>query len=260
MIIDCNAYLGHYPFRRLRNNTADSMVELMDRNGIDRAIVSALPSVFYRDAHNGNKELFEQTRNHQTRFIPVATVNPKYVGWQLDLAEALEKWKMKAATLFPSHHGYSLSDEFGQAALVRIAEYGVPLVLTQRLEDRRQRHHWDIAEDLELKSLIEVARAHPGLKLMLSNWIGLDGAKLADAGLGGRCLIDFARLHVVLHKDVAKLIETLGVDSVAFGSHMPFDYVGPSLVKLANLESLPPMDYEKLAWRNAVSFFKLNGS
>ena len=94
---------------------------------------------------------------------------------------------------------------------------------------------------------------------MLSNWIGIDGAKLADAGLGGRCLIDFARLHVVLQKDVTKLIETLGVDSVAFGSHMPFDYVGPSLVKLANLESLPAMDYEKLAWRNAVAFFKLNG-
>ncbi len=260
MIIDCNAYLGHYPFRRLSNITADSLVELMDRNGIDRALVSALPSIFYRDVHSGNQELHEAIRKHLSRFIPIATVNPKYVGWQRDMMEAIETWGMKAVTLIPSHHGYSLMDELGQAALTSISELNVPLVLTQRFEDRRQRHPWDVAEDLESKTLFDIARTHPRLKLMLSNWIGLDGTKLVNAGLKGRCLIDFARLHVVLHKDVAKLIEALGVESIAFGSHMPFDYLGPSRVKLANLESLPPADFEKVSWRNAVSFFGLDRS
>ena len=46
MIIDVNASLGHYPFRRLRHNTADTLVALMDRNGIDRAVVSSLHAVF----------------------------------------------------------------------------------------------------------------------------------------------------------------------------------------------------------------------
>lgn len=257
MIIDVNAALGHYPFRRLYGNTAQSMLEVMDRFGIDRAVVSSLHAVFYRDAHQGNAELFEETRRHGQRFIPVATLNPKYVGWQQDLDEAVERWKMKAVTLVPEHHGYQLTDEFGQAALAKIAEYELPLVLTQRFEDRRQRHHWDVAEDLQVKALYEMGQAHSSLKFVLSNWIGLDGERLAAAGLKGRCLIDFARMHVVLNKTVPKLIAALGIESIAFGSHMPFDYVGGSLVKLANLEGLPQADFEKIAWQNATAFLRL---
>ena len=257
MIIDVNAALGHYPFRRLQGNTAQSMLAVMDRFGIDQAVVSSLSAVFYRDVHQGNAELREETLKHPQQLIPVATINPKYVGWQQDLAEAVERWKMKAVTLVPAYHGYNLTDEFGLSALSKIAEYEVPVVLTQRFEDRRQRHHWDIAEDLDVTSLYEIARAHPTLKFLLSNWIGLDGDKLAAAGLKGRCLIDFARLHVLLNKDVPKLISTLGIGAIAFGSHMPFDYVGGSLVKLANLEGLHESDFERIAWKNAAEFFQL---
>src|SRR6185295_14432470 len=124
MIIDVNACLGHYPFRSLRFNRAETMLGLMDRNGIGRAVVSSLHAVFYRDAHRGNEELREETKGHGSRLIPVATVNPKYVGWERDLAEAVERWRMKAVTLVPEHYGYTLADEHGRAALTRIAEYG----------------------------------------------------------------------------------------------------------------------------------------
>lgn len=254
MIIDVNATLGHYPFRQLRHRTAEKLIDLMDRNGIDRAVVSSLHAVFYRDAHRGNEELRAETAAHGARLIPVATVNPKYAGWERDLAEAVERWQMKAVTLVPEHHGYTLADAHGRAALTRMAEYGLPVVLTQRFEDRRQRHAWDRAEDLTVAALIEAAQAHPRLRFLLVNWIGLDGAKLAAAGLRGRCLIDFARLQVVYRKEVPRLIETMGVEAIAFGSHMPFDYVGPSLVKLANLEKLPAAEREKIAWRNAAAF------
>lgn len=258
MIIDINAYLGPYPFRSLRYTTADRLVGLMDRWGISRAVVSSLPSVFYRDAHQGNSELYEATQTHPERLIPVATINPRYVGWQADLRECVERWNMKAVTLVPAHHGYSLTDVYGKAALETLAELDLPLVLTQRFEDRRQRHHWDTAEDLELGVLVQLARTYPQLRFVLSNWIGLDGARLAEAGLRGRCLIDFSRLHVILLKDVSKLIDSLGIEAIAFGSHMPFDYVGPALVKLANLELLRPADYEKIAWGNAAAFLKLS--
>jgi hypothetical protein len=36
-------------------------------------------------------------------------------------------------------------------------------------------------------------------------------------------------------------------------------YLGPSLVKLANIAALfPGEDYEKIAWQNAASFFRLD--
>lgn len=257
MIIDVNAYIGHYPFRKVSATNAVGLLALMDAAGIDKAVVSSLHAVFYRDAHRGNEELHEETRKHADRFVTVATVNPKYVGWRADLAQAVERWNMKAVTLVPEHHGYRLNDEHGQAALEQIAEYNLPLVLTQRFEDRRQRHHWDVAEDLSIKSVIDAARSHPKLKFLLSNWISLNGGQLAAAGLKGRCLIDFSRLHVLMLKNVPSLIADLGVESIAFGSHLPFDYAGPSLVKLANLDTLPAADQEKIAWRNAAAFLRI---
>jgi len=259
MIIDINAHLGHYAFRSLEQTTAAGMIALMDRNGISKAVVSSLPAVFYRDTHRGNEELNAEIQPHRDRLIPVATVNPRYAGWERDLAEAIDQWKMKAVTLLPEHHGYSLTDEHGRAVLAKVQELGVPVVLTQRFEDRRQRHAWDRAEDLNAVTMLQAAKAHPRLRFVLNNWLGLDGPKLAEAGLKGRCLIDFARTHVVFRKDVPKLIDALGVEAIAFGSHAPFDYMGPSLIKLSNLEKLPAADFEKIAWRNATSFFGIKG-
>ena len=258
MIIDVNAYLGRYPFRQLQRTDARSLVAHMDAHSIDIALVSSLHAVFYRDSHQGNREMLEEIEPLAGRLVPVATVNPKYVGWETDLAESIEHGRAQGIALFPEHHGYSLFDEHGQSALRRIVEYDRPVVLTQRLEDRRQRHYWDIANDLTTESVIEAGFAHPKLRLLLSNWIGLDGAKLLAAGLRGRCLIDFARLHVLMNKEVPLLIESLGVESIAFGSHMPFDYLGPSLVKLANIGAVLPEHYEQIAWRNAAEFFRLD--
>jgi predicted TIM-barrel fold metal-dependent hydrolase len=258
MIIDVNAHLGHYPFRRLRFTGASTMIEHMDSHGITAAVVTSLHSVFYRDAHRGNEELFHECRKFPGRLIPVATVNPTYAGWQRDLEQSVREWQTKAIGLFPSYHNYSLTDQHGQSVLRSAAEHNLPVVLTQRLEDRRQRHPWDQAEDISIEELSELAMAHPSVRFSLRNWSGLDGGQLLAAKLRGRCLIEFSRLQVLVSKDVPKLISTLGVDSIAFGSHMPFDYVGPSLVKLANLATLPAGDCEKIAWKNAAAFFQLD--
>lgn len=257
MIIDINAALGPYAFRALPHHTAAGMLQLMDRHGIARAVVSSLPALFYRDAHRGNEELWAETAAHAGRFVPVATVNPAYVGWERDLEEAVQRRQTRAVGLVPEHHGYTLADERGRAALSRISKYGIPVVLTQRFEDRRQRHRWDAAEDLQVAALLQAARAHPELRFLLVNWAGLDGRRLAEAGLKGRCLIDFARLQVVFKKDVPKLIDALGVEAIAFGSHAPFEYLAPSLVKLENIQLLRPAEYEAIAWRNAARFLGL---
>jgi predicted TIM-barrel fold metal-dependent hydrolase len=173
---------------------------------------------------------------------------------------------MKAVTLVPEYHGYKLTDERGRAALARISDYGVPLLLRQRIEDGRQRHSWDRAEDLTLASVLEVAAAYPKLRFILANWAGLDGEKLAGAGLKGRCLIDFARMGVAYatasgwraQQEIPKLMTRLGVESIGFGSHIPFAYISPALVKLANLQTMAPAAYAQIAWRNAATFLRLD--
>ena len=85
MIIDVNACVGHYPFRQLPHGAPEKLAALLAHSGIDRALVSSLHAVFYRDAHRGNEELWAAAREQGNRFVPVATVNPKYVGWERDL-------------------------------------------------------------------------------------------------------------------------------------------------------------------------------
>lgn len=257
MIIDASAHLGPYPFRSLAATTAAQLVARMDRLGIDAALVSSLPAVFYRDGHRGNAELRAEISNYRNRLFPLATINPLYADWEYCLEQAVRDWGMMGVALAPEHHGYKLTDEPGRQALAKIAGLGIPVVLTQRLEDRRQRHAWDKAEDLRGPDVVAVAATHPTLKLFLRNWAGLDGKPLVAAGLKGRCLIDFARLTVVHTKEVPRLIDALGIEAIAFGTHAPFDYAGPSLVKLANLETRPRSEYEKIASGNVAAFFSL---
>lgn len=257
MIVDVNAALGPYPFRALENAAPETLLAAMDRHGIARSLVSSLSAVFYRDAHRGNEQLRELVGGSGGRLVAGATVNPVYVGWERDLEEAVMRWGMKAVALYPEYHGYALDGPAGRAVLARIATLGVPVILKQRLEDRRQRHAWDRAEDLALPAVLAAAKAHPTLRLALLNWGALDGAKLAEAGLRGRCLADFARLPVVLRHDVPTLVAALGPEAVAFGTHAPFDYAGGSLIKLSNLERMYPGDGAKFASGNAIRFFGL---
>ncbi len=257
MIIDVNTFLGHYPFRQLRFTTGEGLLRHLDDNGLEAAVVSPVHAVFYRDGQRGNEELFEEIARAPKRLFPVASINPRYAGWQRDLRWCVEQGRAVAVAVWPEHHGYKLTDAMGDAVLKAIVELDRPVVLTQRIEDRRQRHHWDVAEDLPAALPIELAKSHPKLRMFLCNWLGLDGEKLQSAGLKERVLLDFARMHVVMNKDVPKLFRTLGSQAVAFGSHMPFDYVAPSLVKLANIEELFPETLEAVSWKNAATFFRL---
>lgn len=259
MIIDVNAGLGPYAFRRLAATTAAEVVASMDRHGLDHAVVTSLPGLLYRDVHRGNEELRSAVAAHPGRFTPIGLVNPAYAGWERDLATMVGEWGWKAAALAPEHHGYALTDPKGTAALARIAELGVPVLLRQRYEDRRQRHAWDRAEDLSFSQLLEVAGRHPRLRFLLVNWLGLDGRRMVAAGLGGRCLVDIARPQVLLRGEIPELLATLGPGTVAFGSNLPFDYVTPSLIKLENLQRLHPGHHEDVAWRNAARFLGVGG-
>ena len=70
--IDACAYLGHYPFRRVERTSAAELIEDMDARGMDQAVVSSLPAVFYRDARDGNLDLFAEIGPWRDRLIPAA--------------------------------------------------------------------------------------------------------------------------------------------------------------------------------------------
>ena len=248
MIIDVNTYIGHWPFRRLRYNRAEDLVRRMDNKGIDNAIVSSLHGVFYKNAHASNKELSLAVRPFRGRLIPFATLNPTYPGWREDLQRCAQDLGMRGLRLYPGYHGYAIGDEPFLELVKAAADLGWPIQIPQRLVDRRQRHRWDLAEDITAAAYSALTALCPDAKWMILSSLGLDGRIFSpEASL----LIDICRYDAVLRRSIQGLIDSIGIEYLAFGTGMPFKVPEAALLKLELLD-LTPEDRECIAWRNAA--------
>jgi predicted TIM-barrel fold metal-dependent hydrolase len=239
MLLDANAWLGHYPFRAVPHNTPDGLLRLMDRHGIERAVVSSLHSVFYADAHTGNAELAEWVRPHRDRLIPCATLNPAFPGWERDLGRCCDEWGMRGLRLFPAHHRFALTSpaclELVRAATDRALHVAIPL----RLEDRRQQHWMDATADVSLSEIAGLTRANPEANILVLEAIGVESSpfvqdpSLADA----RVCFEFSRMATVLQRTIPTLLDRLGARRLVFGTGMPLKIPGPAVLKLQLLDA-----------------------
>ncbi len=248
MVIDVNTYVGHWPFRQLRHNTAQALVKQMDRHGIDRAVVSSVHGIFYKDAHAANEELARETRRFRDRLIPFATLNPTYAGWEEDLRRCAEDLGLCGIRLYPQYHGYGLTDASGLALVDAASELGWVVQVPMQVVDRRQRHRWDLAEDLTPGAFEKAFALRPRTRWMVLNGVGLNGDRLPSKA---RFLVEISRQTAVLQKTIQALLETAGPRHVAFGTGMPFKVPAPQFLKLDVLD-VPRWIKERIAWRNAA--------
>jgi len=109
MLIDTNCYLGSWPFRPLRHRTAEQLARLLERAGIEQALVSSLDAVFREDCHSCNIELLQavaewpgkpasppkadapSVQSQAGKLLPLAVANPSYAGWQQELESLISK-------------------------------------------------------------------------------------------------------------------------------------------------------------------------
>jgi len=258
LIIDVNAYLGHWPFRQLRYNTADGLLRLMDRNGIDKAIVSSINAIFYKNCHSGNQELAVETKTHRDRLIPFATLNPQYPGWEDDLKQCHEDFGMPGLRLFPHYHNYKMTDDLSLNMIHSATNSGMALSVPVRVVDRRQRHWLDNVADLSITDIEHTIQECPEAKFIILNGRGFQNSGLIkDETLStSNFLIEISRLSVVLQEEIPKLMEVLGPGKLAFGTGIPFKYPGPVMLKMKILE-IPEESKEKIHWRNVARMLNI---
>ena len=167
---------------------------------------------------------------------------------------------MVGLRVFPSYHGYALSDPACEALLGAAAERGLPVAFVQRMVDRRQ-HHWlDATVDLQPEELASTIQAHPQNRFMILNslapadvWkplverdvlIGISRLTAASIGLGSR------------RASIQAIIASLGAQRVAFGTGMPFKVSRPAFLKLDILR-VDEATKEKIRWGNATRMLGL---
>jgi hypothetical protein len=240
-LLDANAWLGHYPFRAVPDNTPEGLLRLMDRHGIQRAVVSSLNSVFYSDPHGGNEELAGWVKPHRDRLIPCATLNPDYPGWEPDLRQCCDEWGLRGLRLFPSHHRFSLNSPACHDLVRAAAQRGLHVAIPLRLEDRRQRHWMDDTDDVSLSEIAQLARACTEANLVVLEAISVETSPfVTDPSLAtARVSFEFSRMAAVLQRSIPQLIEKLGPLRLVFGTGMPLKIPGGALLKLEVLDASP---------------------
>ncbi len=239
MLIDTNAYIGHWPFRQHKYNSCSARLERMNRFGVDMAVVSNLNGVFYKNPQSANEELWEELRSDKIpadRFIPFAVINPVYGSWRTHFEESTEKLGMKGVRLYPQYHGYDLSHPLCVELVKRSRDKGLPVAFSLRMVDSRPSSWMDlqIQKEWELKDIVPIIRQVPDAKYLIVNIANSTRLSPEEITLfkNADLLMDTSGRNIY---DLGELLKTFGKNKFAFGTHAP---ILDDLTGLLRIEAL----------------------
>jgi hypothetical protein len=165
--VDVNALVGGYPFRHVPHPDPEVLVRVLAREGLAGAWVGYLPSAWHRDPAPGNEALYAQLEPHAGMLRPAPCIRPDWPGWELLLADALERDAV-AVRAYPQQWGLGAGDRAMTALVAACGEASLPVVLTVRFEDLRQRHWMDSAGDLGGATIRALARSDARARLVVT--------------------------------------------------------------------------------------------
>jgi hypothetical protein len=231
--IDVNAFLGHYPYRRVVGGSPMGLLEAMDRTGIDQAWISNLASVFWRDPTEGNAVVYGAASG-QPRLRPVPAVHPSLANWPQVLREAIDRGA-PCVRADPCFYGIDPIGGEMQTLLFGCGEQGIPLLMAVRLEDGRQRHANDTALDLSPAAIRALIRMEDRVRLIITH---ADRECVEQVHFGStpaeaaRILWDISWIWGPPEDHLDQLVTALGPERLCFGTGMPLRLPETSVAKL----------------------------
>ena len=237
-MIDCCAWIGAYPFRHVPHPEPDILARVLAREGLTGAWVGFLPSAWHRDPAPGNDALFHALAPHAGVLHPAPVVRPDWPAWERTLGDVAGRGA-HAIRAYPMHWGLGAHDARLRALALACGAAGLPLLLTVRFEDLRQRHPLDGAPDLTAAHVRALARAGAEVRLVVSG-AGREMIEEVHWGLTPeeqrRVHWDFAWVWGPPEDHFAHLIRTIGPERFVYGTHWPLRLTQNSR---ANLDLLP---------------------
>ena len=248
MLIDINAYVGHWPFRKVHYNTCNSLLERMNRFNVDVSVISNLNGIFYKNTQSANEELYEELKSKRRfagHFIPYAVINPIYAGWKNDLETCIKKMGMKGVRLYPKYHDYEIADPASIELVKRVRDHGLPVAFTIRMEDSRERSWMDVnyvagtaKPEWNLRNILPIIKAVPDAKFLVLNYANVTVLNEEENELlkKSTVLFDTSGRSITNMNDY---LQKHGKENFAFGTHSPMlDY----LTGMLRIESLRPSE------------------
>lgn len=235
-LYDSNTFVGHWPFRQVVNSSASELQKLLESYAIGKALTANMNSIFYKDAHSGNRELHEMIADKRDFFIGVATLNPTYAAWERDLEQCVTEFGFKALRLVPQYHNYTIGDADCLAICKKAAELDIPVLISPTMVDPRQKHWLDIEESIGFKQISELAEKVENLKIVCSGFFFYnikDYDELSEKTYCERIYFDTSRcLKSAWYQNLAYGVKKLGAQQFMYGSNAPLRGISPSILEL----------------------------
>jgi hypothetical protein len=221
-LIDVHTYVGEYPFRHVPHPDAAVLARVLEREQVEQGWVGHLPSAFHRDPAPGNEVLGALLESHE-RLVAIPTVRPDWPKWERELQRAHDA-AAPAVRAYPPQWGLGPHDAAMRALALASAEAGLPLLLTARFEDLRQRHWMDSAGDLPGATIRALARAGERVQLLI---VAAGRALIEEVHWGltpeerERVWWDISWIWGPPEDELAHLFRTIGAERFVYGSGWP---------------------------------------
>jgi hypothetical protein len=200
---------------------------VLEREGIDGAWVGHLPSAWYREPSLGNRDLYQTLRPHRAVLRPAPAIRPDWPRWEEQLRIAEEEGA-QAVRAYPAQWGLGARHPALTELAIAAGERRLPIVLTVRFEDLRQRHALDVAPDLDAATIREIARSDAMGADRMRIVVTCAGHELVEEVHWGltsdeqqRVLWDISWIWGPPDDHFARLIGTIGAERFVFGSQWP---------------------------------------
>jgi predicted TIM-barrel fold metal-dependent hydrolase len=249
-LIDVNVYLSRWPFRRLPYDETPQLVAKLRKLNVVKAWAGSFDGLLHKDIAAVNSRLVEQCRRHgEGLLVPFGCVNPMLPDWLDDVRRCHEEHGMPGIRLHPNYHGYQLDNPVFAELLNEVERRGLVVQLAAKMEDERTQHPLMHVATTGIGPLAELIAAHPKLRLVVLNALrDWRGAALGQLAKAGNVSFEIAMLEGV--GGVAKLLETVPLQRVLFGSYFPFFYWESAQLKLRE-SGLTQLQTAAITRRNA---------
>jgi hypothetical protein len=233
LILDINAFLGTWPFRKLRYSGIEGLNYLIARAGVNRALVSPFESLFYKSNDSANCCL--QEIEGSSALIPVAAINPTLPNVQSYLRDLIAQKRVRAFKLHPDYHGYGLNDDLARPIYRAAEDSAMPVIVPLRMSDERS-HHWAAkVPPTPAGEVTEAAKHHSGVKFIVCNARSDEATVVLKGGTTSEKLylaISWAQMEGF----IASAVNRYGPDKIMWGSNMPLHYPETTLAQIKNAD------------------------
>jgi len=258
-MIDVNASLGQWPFGDLRYNAPQHLLKWLGMAGIEQACVGPLEALLYKDIQQANARLHKAVGRLRDRLFPFCAIDPSGPDWRSDLEQCRGQWRTAGVRLFPSYHGYNISDACCAELFEVLQDARLPVQIAPVICDPRMHHERVRVPAASLEGLLDLLARFPRLNVALLNVRVETEPALKDAA-AFRALpnffFDIAWVDGV--GQVGRLVDEFGDDHVLLGTNAPLMIPLSAVYKLREAD-LAQAQIDRITHDNALRFLGTGG-